>query len=367
MKLENQTISANQLFYLLGAFLLGSSVLFLPGARAGSNAWLAVVLGTLEGFIFLAIYNSLVEQHSGKNLIEINDLVFGAFLGKALSWLYVIYFLYVSASLLRLFAAFFAIAMTSTPLIVFLLTLILVSAFAVRSSLEILARYSQIVLMTVVSLFFFDFILLGKDVDISNLLPFMDIPLNKMLLAIQSVAALPFGETVVFLMFINLVSDPLKASGFMKKSFLFCGILLVLYTVRTTTVLGSYATISTYPAIATVRIISIGEIFTRLEILLSVVFLSLGFVKGSIFYYGAVLGISQLLKIRSYTSLVLPIGALLLNISLLLFDQYIYDILDSGMLFPFYSMVFAFFLPLLTLIVAKIKKTGYKQEDGVDV
>jgi spore germination protein KB len=358
MKLENQTISPNQLFYLMGCFLLGSSVIFLPGARAGSNAWLAVILGTLEGLIFLAIYNSLARQHPGKNLMEINDLVFGTFLGKALSWLYLIYFLYVSAHLLRLFAAFFSIAMTSTPLIVFLITLLLVSAFAVRSGLEVLARYSQIVLMTLVLLFIFDFILLAKDVDISNLLPFMDIPRNEMLIAIQNVAALPFGEAVVFLMFINLVSNPSEAGSFMKKSFLFCGILLLLYTVRTTAVLGSHATISTYPTVATVRIINIGEVFTRLEILLSVLFLSLGLVKGSIFYYGAVLGVSQLLKMRSYIPLVLPIGALLLNISILLFDEYIYDIIDFNMLFPFYSMVFAFFLPLLTLIVAKIKKTG---------
>lgn len=367
MKLEDQAISPNQLFYLMGSFLVASSVIFLPGARAGSNAWLAVVLGTLEGFIFLAIYYSLVRQHPGKNLIEINDLVFGAFLGKAISWLYLIYFLFVSAHLLRLFAAFFSIAMTSTPLIVFLITPLVVSAFAVRGGLEVLARYSQIVLMTLVVLFFFDFILLAKEVDMSNLLPFMDIPMKEMLLAIQSVAALPFGETVVFLMFIHLVSNPSKAGSIMKKSFLFSGFLLLLYVVRTTAVLGSYATISTYPAIATVRIINVGEVFTRLEILLSVLFLSLGFVKGSIFYYGAVLGVSQLLKLQSYTPLVLPMGALLLNISILLFDVYIYDIIDSGMLFPFYSMVFAFFLPLLTLIVAKVKKTGCKQEDDADV
>ncbi|MDD4297535.1 MAG: endospore germination permease [Ruminiclostridium sp.] len=366
MKLENQRISSNQLFYLVFAFLLGSTVMFLPGAMAGSNAWMAMLLGTLEGFIFLAIYNSLAGQHPGKNLIQINILVFGPFLGKALSWLYMTYFLYISAQILRTFAAFFAIKMTSTPLIVFLITSLLVSAFGVRSGLEVIARYSQIILMTVIFLFFLDSILLAKDMDISNFLPFMDIPINKMLLSIQSVAALPFGLTVVFLMIINLVSNPSETGSFMKKSFLFGGILLMLYTLRTTAVLGSYATISTYPAIATVRIINIGEIFTRLEILLSVVFLSLGFVKGSIFYYSAVLGVSQLLKMRSYRPLVFPIGALLLNISLSLYDEYIYDTIDTNMLFPFYSMIFALFLPLLTLIAAKIKKIGCKQEDGVD-
>ena len=342
MKLENQTISSNQLFYLTCAFLLGSSVIFLPGSTAGSNAWLAMLLGALEGFIFLAIYNSLAAQHPGKNLIEINDRVFGPFLGKALSWLYLIYFLYVSAQLLRTFAAFFAINLTSTPLMVFLIVPLLVSSLAVRSGLEVLAKYSQIVFVIVVLLFCFDFVLLAKDVDISNLLPFMDLPIREFLLPIQSVAALPFGETVVFLMFINFVPNPLEAGRFMKKAFLFSSILLLLYTVRTITVLGSYSTISTYPAFASIRIINIGEVFTRLEILLAVVFLSLGFVKGSTFYYGTVLGVSQLLKMRSYTPLVLPM-ALLLNISILLYDEYIYDIIDASILFPFYSMVFAFF------------------------
>jgi spore germination protein KB len=356
VKPENQTISPNQLFYLVSVFLLGSSVIFLPGAQAGSSAWLAVGLGALEGLIFLAIYNALVRQHPGKNLIEMNELVFGSFLGKVVSWLYLLFFLFVSAMLLRTFASFFAIIMTSTPLMVFLITPLVVSSFAVRSGLEVLARYSQIVLMTLVLLFCLESILLAQDMDPSNLLPFMDIPISEMLLAIQNVAAIPFGEAIVFLIFINLVSAPLEAGRFMRRSFLFSGILLVLYAVRTIAVLGTHSTISTYPAFAAVRIINIGEVFTRLEILLAVVFLSLGFVKGSVFYYGAVLGFSQLLKMRSHTPLILPIGALLLNISTLLFDEYIYDIIDANMLFPLYSMVFAFFLPLLTLIVAKIQK-----------
>lgn len=364
MKLENQTISSNQLFFLACTFLLGSSVIFLPGANAGSNAWLAVLLGTLEGFAFLAIYNCLAGWHPGKNLIEINELVFGSFLGKTLSWLYAIYFLYISAQLLRTFAAFFAIIMTSTPLLVFLITQLLVSSFAVRGGLEVLAKYSQIIFVTLVSLILFDFILLVQDIDLSNLLPFMDISLSKMLLATQSVAALPFGEAVVFLMFITFVSNPLDACRSMNKSFLFVGVLLLLYTFRTTAVLGSYSTTSTYPAISTLRIINVGEVFTRLEVLLAVTFLALGFVKGAVCYYSALLGVSQLLKMRSYTPLVLPIGALLLNVSLLLYDEYIFDIIDASMLFPFYSMVFAFFLPLLTLVVAKVRKTRYQQEDG---
>jgi spore germination protein KB len=366
MKLGNQTISSNQLFYLMCTFLLGSSVVFLPGVRAGSNAWLAVLLGALEGFVFLAIYNGLVGQHPGKNLIEINDLVFGPFLGKALSWVYLIYFLYVSAQLLRTFAAFFAIIMTSTPLMVFLITPLFVSSFAVRSGLEVLAKYSQIVFTTVITLFCFDFVLLAKELDLSNLLPFMDIPISKLLLATQSVAALPFGEVVVFLVLTNLIHNPSDTGRFMKKALLFSSIFLLLYTVRTTAVLGTYSTISTYPAFSALRVINIGEVFTRLEIVLAIVFLALGFVKGSLFYYCTVLGVAQLLKMRSYTPLVLPIGALLLNISILLFDEYIFDIIDASMLFPFYSLVFALFLPLLTLIVAKIRKTGNQQGDSAN-
>lgn len=288
-------------------------------------------------------------------------------MGKTVSWLYSLYFLYISAVLLRTFAAFFAIIMTSTPLMVFLITPLLVSSFAIRGGLEVVAKYSQIILLTLVSLFLFDFILLLKDIDLANLLPFLDIPISEMLLATQSVAATPFGEAVVFLMFINLVRNFSDAGRCMKKSFLFVGGLLLLYTVRTVAVLGSYSTISTYPAISTLRIINVGEVLTRLEVLLAVIFLALGFVKVSICYFAAVLGAAQLLKMRSYTPLILPIGALLFSISLLLYDQYIFDIIDITMLFPFYSMVFAFILPLFTLIVAKIRKTGNQQGDGASV
>lgn len=316
----------------------------------------------LEGLIFLAIYNWLAIQHPGKNLIEINELVFGKYLGKALSWLYLLFFLYVSAELLRTFASFFAIVMTGTPLMVFLIIPLLIASFAIRYGLEVISRYSQIVSIVVIIIFCFDFILLFPNIKISNFLPFMDISLPKMLVAIQGIAALPFGEAVVFLMIISCLSNPVAAARSMKKSFIFAGLFLTLFAARTITVLGPYAAASTYPGFATIRLINIADVFSRVEIILAMLYLSLGFVKGSLFYYGSVVGAAQLLNMRSYRPLILPIGALLLNISMLVYEEYIYDLIDAGLLFPFYSMIFAFFLPLLTLIVAKIKKTGYEQE-----
>lgn len=362
MKLETAAISSHQLVYLVFAFLMGSSVILFPGGGAENNAWLAVILGTVEGFIFLSIYNWLAGQHPGKNLVEINDLVFGPYLGKAISSLYLLFFLYVTAQILRTFAAFFAFIMSATPLPVFIITLLLISASAVRNGIEVIARLSQIAVIVSLFSFFLDYILLFKDLKISNFLPFMDIPIKDFLLSAQSVAALPFGEAVVFLMIMAFIPKTDEAGSAMKKAFLWGGLMLMLHATRAVAVHGSLASVFTYPAFSTVRYINIADVFTRVEIIVAIVFLMLGFVKASVFYYATALGMAQICRTNSYRPLVLPIGALIFIVSILVYPEYIYDIIDGSMLFPFYSMIFALLLPLITLIVASIRKTGYKQE-----
>ena len=362
MKLENNFISPSQLFYLVCCFLVGTSIVISPGGMAGNTAWLAVVAGLAEGLILLALYISLASRYSGKTLIAINDMVFGPYVGKLFSLAYLLFFFHIGAEILRTFGEFFRLIMVATPLPVLIIGMLLITALALKNGIEVIARCSQILLLIILVVFTIDFILLLKDFNITNFLPFMDVPINKFILASHSVAVLPFGEAIVFLMIIAFVNQPGRAGQVMGKAFLLAAILLSLSAVRAIAVLGPVATISTFPAYATVRIISIANILTRLEIIPASVFLFMGFIKFTVFYYVTVMGISEMLKMRSYQPLVLPVGALLGIISLLLYDQYIYDLIDASILFPFYSIFFVFLLPLITLIVSIIRKNKYTQE-----
>lgn len=358
MKLESNSISASQLIYLAIGFLLGTSVLLFPGGTAENNAWLAVIAGLAEGLVFLAIYNALASQYPGKTLVEINDLVLGPYLGKIFSLVYLLFFLYVGSQVLRTFVEFILLIMPLTPVLVVMIPMLLVTGSAVRNGIEVMARCSQIIVVFTIALFGLLFMLLLKDFELGNLLPVMDIPLKKFILASHSIAALPFGEVVVFLMILPFVNQPSQVGWAMGKAFLLAAALLTLSAIQITAVLGPLAGVATYPNFSMVRIISIADILTRLEIIPSFTFFFLGFTKFIVFYYGIVLGTSQMLRMRTYRPLILPIGALTGVTSLLLYDSYIYDLIDSTILFPFYSMIFAFFLPLITLIVAKMRETS---------
>lgn len=240
--------------------------------------------------------------------------------------------------------------------------ILLVSASAVRNGIEVMARCSQILVPIAIAVFVLNFTLLFKEFNLDNLLPFMDLPLKKFILASHSMAVLPFGEAVVFLMILAFVNKPAQVGQAMTKAFLLSAVVLLFSSIRVICVLGPAASLTTFPAYSTVRLINIANILTRMEIIPAFTFFLLGFSKFVVFYYATVVGTSQMLKLRTYRPLVLPIGALICITALLLYDSYMYDILDATMLFPFYSTFFIFLLPLITLIVAKIRGKKYLQE-----
>ncbi|MDD4550542.1 MAG: GerAB/ArcD/ProY family transporter, partial [Syntrophomonadaceae bacterium] len=140
------------------------------------------------------------------------------------------------------------------------------------------------------------------------------------------------------------------------KAVLLAGIILLIITIRNILVLGELLTIVIYPSFSAIRLINIGEIFTRLEIIVNITLLAIGFIKFNIFYYSTVVGTAQLLKMRTYLPLVLPVGAMIVSISLLQYDTYMSEIFDTFYSFPLYSLVFELFLPLLTLLIIMIKR-----------
>ena len=56
--------------------------------------------------------------------------------------------------------------------------------------------------------------------------------------------------------------------------------------------------IYTYPSYTAVRAVNIFEVITRIEILVVINFLTMGFIKVTVLYYAVSLGTAQLLKLK---------------------------------------------------------------------
>jgi len=360
MKLEGGSISPSQLLFLVMSFTLGGTLLRTPAAGAGHDGLLAILFGLAESLLFALFFTGLSLRFPGKTLVEFNDLIYGPFLGKLISLAYLFYFFLLATLVLRFFGDFFVgLIFPQTPLVILIGLLVLISASAVRNGIEVIARCSQILLPFTVVVVILTLLLSLPDMKFTNFLPILDLPLTDLLRISHYTATFAFGESVAFLMTLAFIGTNLKtakkARFYLMLGLIGGGIILLITTIRNTGLLGSTRAITNYTSFQAVRLINIGEIFTRLEILVVINFLTMGFLAVSLLFYSTALGMAQIFKLRTYLPLVLPLGALLTCISIILFENILEYQRFSEAITPYFALPFQVGIPLLSLLICKIK------------
>lgn len=361
--LEKGKISGIQLAYLVFILITSLSVLFVPAQSARQLAWLALLVGMGEGLIFFLVCTALAFRFPKKTLIGISDAVFGPLLGKLVSLGFLWYFLHVASLNLRAIGDFFANLFPETPFVVFMLFIILTCASAVRNGFEVIARCSIMIVPLLIFDYFIADLLLIKDMDLSNLLPLWDVPLKDFFKSVHAVNSVLYGETVVLLMVFPFLNN-IREARFSAAAFILAAAMMAVSTARNTAVLGSLIPITTYVGFLTIRIINIGEIITRLEMLIAVAFIFMAFIKISVFFYASILGLSQLLKLRTYRPLVLPAAALITVLSVIDCSNAPELIRFTSEIYPYYSLPFQIGIPLLALVIAIIRGLPGSQRKG---
>ncbi|MFZ5943011.1 MAG: GerAB/ArcD/ProY family transporter [Bacillota bacterium] len=368
MKLEGGKINNLHLMFLVAGFTIGSTSIISPTPGADHDSWLAIFAGLAEGLVFVAVFLTLAQKFPGKTLIEVNDIIYGKYLGKIISIGYLWFFLHLGSLVLRNFGDFFFVyVFLDTPLIVVLGFTIALTASAVRNGIEVIARCSIILVPLIVLAYILDTLFVIPQMDMNRLLPIMDVPLTDFIKASHAAATFPFGETVVFLMVIAFIKDDVKNT---KKYFIFAlvfvSFLFSMAAARNAAVLGATAQLDQYPSFVTISIIELGDIITRLEIIVVFTVFAMGFLKIAVCYYGTVLGYAQLLNMRSYLPLVVPIGIFMTVLSIIQFETVTENIEWAGSIYPFYSLLFEFFLPLLSLVLASFKQPPEGKEGNIN-
>jgi spore germination protein KB len=355
--LEKGKIIPWQLAMLIIGFMLGEPILLPIGGIAGHDVWIAFFLSLGEALFLAFVYIKLALRFQGKNLVEISTIVYGRYLGELISLAYIWFFFHMGSLILSVFSHFFTVTTyEQTPGIVFIMLTVLVCAFAVRNGIEVLARCSQILVPIIIGITFLDIVLSLKDWDLRNFLPVFEKPLSQIFLASQEIIALPLGEVVIFLMIIPFLTNTQKIAKPVTSALLFSWLILLLVALRNIAVLGPSIEMYSYPSFQALRLISIFNFLTRLEILTTIGFLMVGFVKIITAFYGAVLGAAQVLGLKTYRVLIIPVGILMVILATLNFNN-ISELNDGTKIaWPIYTFPFEIGIPILTLIIAMIRK-----------
>ncbi len=361
--LEHGKIDSKQAILLMISMILPTAILIVPAITlkyAKQDAWLSLILATLVGLLIAWLVVSLSLRFPGKTIIEYTEEILGRVLGKIVGFLYIYTFMRIGSGVCREFGFFLVTAMMpETPMIVFIIIAIVISAYAVRNGLEVLCRFNQL-FIPVTGLLVIAFLLSTTNMKLTRLLPVFDTGL----LSIAQGAVSPIawlGEILTLAMIIPYLTKPKEAYRVAVISVLLSGFILMINTMESLLIFGpDLANHWLYPTYNAVRVVSIANFLERLDAVILMVWILGGFIKIGVFYYAFVLGSAQWMGLKDYRPLVLPAGLIMGASSYFLFGI---NIVEYYSHLPYHLILPEVVIPLLLLIVALAKGKGKKSED----
>ncbi len=353
-------IKSSQLVSMIILFQIGSSTLFMLGSEAKNNAWLSVTLAFAAGmlllcFVYLPLHKSLPEA----NLIEMLHILLGKYLGFVAGLCFTVYFIYKSIRNVREFGDLMVLYMLpGTPLWVIMLVITLIGAFAIYKGIEVFFRLSELILPAVLLFYLLLFALLFISglIDFKRLLPIAEdgwwIIVKT---AVPTVLSFPFGEMVLFLMFWKHFNEKKYIFRLTFIGYSISGFIIIITNVLIITTLGALAGTAMIPLMFAASLIEIGGIIERVDPIVNILLFNGVFFKQTAYYLGAVIALSQLLRIK-YRFAIIPVGVLIYAGSHV-FNSHMQQIsfgFEQNLIYHF--PVFQIAIPGLLLILIGIRK-----------
>ncbi|MCR2821551.1 GerAB/ArcD/ProY family transporter [Lederbergia panacisoli] len=358
--MEKAKISALQLFFLILLFELGSALLVPLAIDAKQDAWISILLAMVGGIFIFFIYYRLYLYYPNMLPTTYVQKIIGVFFGRVVAFIYIVFFLYLAARILRDFGEMLAVVgYRETPISVDNLLLILVVVYSVRKGIEVLARSGEIFSLFIYFLAISGFVLVmySKLIELDKLKPILEYGIMPVLrVTLTQVIFFPFGEVFVFSMILPYLNNPKKARITGILALVLCGINLSIVMAVNISVLGvDGVSRSLFPLLSTIQTINLGFL-ERLDIFFMLPLIILGFFKISIYVYAAIIGIADLFNIARPSKLAFPIGFVVWLFSIAIASNVTEHMQEGLNIVPLYfQLPFQVIFPLFILMIAFFK------------
>ncbi len=355
-----------ELFCMMVLFLFGTAILLDIGSGARQDAWIVTMLSTIVGILLYCMYFYIYTKFPDKPLTAYLPLLWGKYVGTLFSYFYILYFIYIASRILRDFeelliaSPYYRTSMNTLGMcIIFLLI------YAVSLGIEVFSRVAIICFgFIVISLLILNLLfVLGGLLHFENTFPILNEgwkPIFKELFPLN--ITVPYGEIIAFTMLFPYLNN--RKAGFKVGLFaiLFAGIYFTISALQYVWILGpDVITRSSFPALTAVAYIDIVDFVQRFDTLVIVLMVILGFVKISIFFFCAVLGINQLFSFKPHPFINCFVGGMILLFSLIIAPNYQEHIKEGLNLVPYLlHLPFQIFIPILLVATILVKEKFIK-------
>jgi spore germination protein KB len=360
-------ISAWQFFFLLVGYLLGTSFFFRTGeliSLAKQDAWIVPLWAGAASVLMSLLWIKLANHYPGLTIVQICTKAAGKGLGGLIALLYIWYFVQLSALVIRNLGDFMKLTlMHRTPLTAFHVMFLLIICYAVIRGIETIARATQLLFPLFVLTFLFIFFVALSEWNWDRFQGMFRMHVWKTMKETRSILGFPYMEAIVFMMLFPYVRSRKKVSIFIL-GVVVTTLLLSLIVIFMIGVLGvTRSSHETYALFLIVQEIHIGTFLENLESSIAVILLIAIFVKLSVVYYSAVLGLCQLFRVNDRSWLAISLILLISGLALGL-DNVLLNIEYNRRYYFEYMLLYAIILPSLLLFLTWVKQSVLKQKEG---
>ncbi|MDQ0889808.1 spore germination protein KB [Paenibacillus sp. V4I9] len=360
--MEQARLTGWQTFLLVLSYTLGTASIIYPGrliASGSQDAWMIPLFAGIYGMVVVALWIYLYSLHNGLNIIQINMKVFGKIIGGFFALVYICYFIQLSSWITRNLGDFMHITlMPETPISMFHIMFLTIVCYASFKGIVTIGRVNEIMTPLIFLLFWATYLVMLGEWNWERFIPSFRLDVIKTMKETSSFLAFPFMETICFTMIFPFIKSKLKTSlisGIGVAALLFSLIVFLMIGLIGVT----RASHLTYPLFTLFQELRLYSFIEHVEAIVSIAWLFTVFVKLSISYYCAVLGICTIFNIQNRAIIAIPLIWVVAGIALSNHSSLI-DVLDWDKKYMFiYTLLYAVIIPLLLLTVTGIK--GYKE------
>ncbi len=352
--MQNQMITTRHAVCILVMFTFGTALMF-GGGEAKQDTWISILIALLLFFPFMIAYARILSLYPGQNLYDIMLDVLGRFFGKLVILLYALYATHLGALVMRNFSEFIqVVAMPETPQLIPLIFLFALGVWMLKSGIETFGRWTQAALPVVLIAISLTVLISIKSMDFGNLRPVGSTEMNVLMDSAFATFSFPFAESVLLgtlFSFIKPGNNPYKIYIY---GIVFSTLFFLIAIFRNILVLGLSLGLFYFSSYTVVSVISLGDFFTRIEVLIGIAYLIDLFVKLCVCMFAASTGMAKLLNIAEYKNIAFPIGLLMITLAGIIYSNTL-EMFEWLKVYKYYALPFQVIFPLIILIGAEIK------------
>ena len=365
--MEKEIISSRQFMIITLLCSIGTAILISPASvtsAAKQDAWIAAIISVVLSLLLIKLFVTVGKRTPALTFVEANEKILGRFFGKITSIGFII-LCFLSAGELLYFIGIFMKTeiMPETPMMAFAFLFSIIIIYAAFLGIEVFARSTEILFAMFILIFIVFVVCISPSVHMENLQPIMETPAKSLFFSIiRLMGIFSFPLVILLMIFPSTVNVHESAQKGFYIGTILGGIVLIAIITLAILVLGPANTASrTFPSYSLAQRISIGNFLQRIEVIMAAMWIISIYIKTFMFFYAGVIGIAQICKIKNHRPLILPFGLIILGLSQIVHPNIIHSDVYNRETWPIFSFFFAILLPLVLLLVAKIRKINGNQ------